>query len=75
MKIEVLGSGCPKCRELERRVREAVREKGIDAQVEHVYDVNEIIKRNVFSTPALAIDGKIVVSGKVPYTKEIVDML
>jgi len=75
MKIEVLGSGCPKCLELERRTNEAVKSKGVNAKVEHVFDVAEIIKRNVFSTPALAVDGKIVFSGRVPSVSEIAERL
>ncbi|MFH0974067.1 MAG: thioredoxin family protein [Candidatus Micrarchaeota archaeon] len=75
MKIEVLGSGCPKCSELEKRVREAVRKTGVKAEVAHVYDLNEIIKRNVFSTPALAIDGKIVLAGKLATVEEITKII
>jgi len=75
LKIEVLGSGCPKCIELEKRVREAVKRKGINVKVEHVYDVAVIIERNVFSTPALVVDGKILVSGALPTTEEIVKLL
>ena len=71
MKIEVLGSGCPKCLELEKRVREAVRLLGLNATVEHVYDLNKIIARNVFSTPALAIDGIVVSSGRLLTADEI----
>ncbi len=75
MKIEVLGSGCSKCVELEKRAREAVKRKGINAKVEHVYDVEVIIERNVFSTPALVVDGKILVSGTLPTIDEIVKLL
>ncbi|MFH1780272.1 MAG: thioredoxin family protein [Candidatus Micrarchaeota archaeon] len=75
MKIEVLGSGCPKCVELEKRTREAVRRKGITAKVEHVYDVNTIIERNVFNTPALVVDGKVLVSGTLPTVEELIKLL
>ena len=75
MKIEVLGSGCAKCGELEKRVREAVRKTGVAAEVTHVYDLNEIIKRNVFSTPALAIDGKIVLSGRLASAEELTKII
>jgi len=75
VKIEVLGSGCPKCVELEKRTREAVKRKGINAKVEHVYDVAAIIERNVFNTPALVVDGKVLVSGTLPTTEEIVKLL
>ncbi|VVC03065.1 Thioredoxin [Candidatus Burarchaeum australiense] len=75
MKIEVLGSGCPKCGELEKRAREAVRRSGMKAEVEHIYDFSEIVARNVVSTPALAVDGKIVSAGRLPSVEEIVAML
>jgi len=75
MKIEVLGSGCPKCRELERRVKEAVAKARINGDVTHVYDIGEIIERGVISTPALLIDGKVVVSGRVPEVDELVKLL
>jgi small redox-active disulfide protein 2 len=75
MKIEILGSGCPKCKELESRVKEAVKKAGLDALVEHVYDIDKIIKMGAFSTPAMAIDGKIVLSGRLPTVKELVAIL
>ncbi len=75
IKIEVLGSGCAKCGELEKRVREAVRKTGVKAEVTHVFDLNEIIKRNVFSTPAIAIDGKIVLSGRLASVEEITKII
>ena len=71
MKIEVLGSGCFKCQELERRVKEAVKNSGVDATVEHIYDIQKIIQRSVFSTPALAIDGKVIFSGRIPSIEEL----
>ncbi len=75
MKIEVLGSGCPKCAELERRVKEAVLKAGAKAEVTHVYDFDEIVRRNVISTPALAIDGKVVFAGRLPAVEEILGLL
>jgi len=75
VKIEVLGSGCPKCVELEKRTREAVKRKGINAKVEHVYDVTAIIERNVFNTPALVVDGKVLISGTLPTTEELIKLL
>ena len=71
MKIEVLGSGCSKCQELERRVKKS----GIAADVEHIYDLQKIIQRSVFSTPALAIDGKVVFSGRIPSIEELSKMI
>ena len=75
MKIEVCGSGCHKCEELEKRAKEAVAQSGIDATVEHVYDMGKIIERGIFMTPALVIDGKTVTSGKIPGVEEIVTIL
>ncbi len=75
MKIEVCGSGCSKCAELEKRAKEAVAIAGVDATVEHVYDMTKIIERGIFMTPALVIDGKTVASGKIPSVEEIVGFL
>ncbi len=75
MKIEVLGSGCAKCAELEKRAKEAVREAAVKAEVVHVYDLNKIIERNVFTTPALAIDGEVVFSGRLAGVEEIVEII
>lgn len=75
MKIEVLGSGCLKCAELEKRAKEAVSVADVDATVEHVYDMNKIIERGVFMTPALVINGKTVACGKIPSVEEIVNSL
>jgi small redox-active disulfide protein 2 len=75
MKIEVLGSGCPKCGELEKKAKEAVAKAKLKATVTHVYDINAIIERGVVSTPALAIDGIVVVSGRIPTVDELVCLL
>lgn len=75
MKIEVCGSGCHKCAELEKRAKEAVSIAGITATVEHVYDMTKIIERGIFMTPALVINGKSVASGKMPSVEEIVTLL
>jgi len=75
MKIEVCGSGCSKCAELEKRAKEAVAIAGIDATVDHVYEMSKIIERGIFMTPALVIDGKTVASGKMPSVEEIVTFL
>lgn len=75
MKIEVCGSGCHKCAELEKRAKEAVAIAGITATVEHVYDMTKFIERGIFMTPALVINGKSVASGKIPSVEEIVNFL
>ena len=72
MKIEVVGSGCRKCMELERRAREAVAKSGIKADVVHIFDVSRIIEMGIVSTPAILIDGKVAVSGVVPGVDELV---
>ena len=71
MKIKVLGTGCPKCKQLEANVKKALEETGKKAEMEKVTDVNKIIEAGVMATPALAIDGKIVCSGRIPTTEEI----
>ncbi|WP_106543677.1 thioredoxin family protein [Prolixibacter denitrificans] len=75
MDIRVLGTGCPKCRALEKATNEAVAEAGLDATVSKVEDILEIMKMGVMTTPALVVDGKVVVKGKVPSVKELKKLL
>jgi len=75
MKIEILGSGCPKCKLLEARANEAVKKAGLKATVEHIYDIDKIIAMGVVSTPAMAVDGKVVLSGKLPSVDELIELL
>lgn len=75
MKIIVAGAGCPKCEATERIVKEACAELGIDAEISHLYDIKEVAKLGVTLTPAVIMDGKIVVSGKVPTKEEIKKIL
>jgi small redox-active disulfide protein 2 len=65
MKIQVLGTGCAKCRQLTANAERAVRELGITAEVEKIEDPREIRKFNVMSTPALVIDGRVRAAGQV----------
>ena len=65
MKVQILGSGCSKCKILEQHAREAVAELGIEAEVEKVSDIERIMEMGVMSTPALAIDGVVKSSGRV----------
>jgi len=65
MKIQVLGSGCQKCKLLEQHVREAVAELGLAAEVEKVTDIDAIMEMGVMMTPALAINGEVKSMGKV----------
>lgn len=69
MKVQILGMGCQKCKILEQHVREAVGELGLDAEVEKVADMGQIAAMGVMSTPALAVDGKVLSVGRV-LTKE-----
>lgn len=71
MVIKVLGTGCPKCQKAEANVHAALTELGIEAEVIKVTNINQIMEYDVFMTPALVIDGKVVVSGKVPGIEEI----
>ena len=71
MKIEILGMGCAKCNKLEDLVIEAVREMGIETQVDHVQDIKKIMTYGVTTTPALVIDGEVKVAGKIPTKEEI----
>ena len=69
MEIKVLGPGCPKCKQTEQNVKEAVAEAGVDATVEKVTDIMEIAGYGVFGTPAVIIDGEVKSVGKIS-TKE-----
>ncbi len=76
MKIEVLGTGCPKCRMLDAAVKKAVEELGLkDAVIEHITDIGKIIEYGVMSTPALVVDGEVKFSGRVPNAEEIKKVL
>jgi len=73
--IQVLGPGCAKCKEAARIASEAVAESGIEARVEKVEDLQQIMSFGVFSTPAVVVDGVVKAVGKVPSKKEIVAWL
>jgi small redox-active disulfide protein 2 len=75
MKIEVLGSGCPKCMALEANVRKALEGLSLQADVEKVTEMERIVGHGVMSTPALAIDGRIVLQGKSPTVDQLKDIL
>jgi len=75
MKIEVVGPGCPRCKATEKNVNEALKQLGIDAEVAHIYDMNEMTKRGVMFTPAVIVDGQIKTSGKIPTVDEIKKIL
>ena len=75
MVIEVLGTGCSKCKALEKVTREVVAQNGIDAGIRKVEDIVEIMKYNVMTTPALVVDGKVVLKGRVPSNEELKQIL
>ncbi len=75
MEIKVLGTGCAKCRAVEKEVREVVAELGIDAEVEEVKDMAKILQYKVMMTPGLVIDGKVVSSGHVPSKDDVRKMI
>ena len=71
MKIKVLGVGCPKCHETEKRVKEVVKDMKADATVEHVTDIKKIMEYPILVTPGLVIEEELVFSGRVPSKEEI----
>ncbi len=71
MRIEVLGPGCPKCMSTEQNVRKALSELNMQAEVVKVTDIDVIIEKGVMWTPALVIDGKLVLQGKIPNVEQI----
>lgn len=75
MLIKVLGSGCANCKNLERVTRSALAELGMDATIEKVEDYPTIMGFGVMSTPALVIDERVVLSGRVPKTAEVRDLI
>jgi small redox-active disulfide protein 2 len=75
MKIQVLGTGCPKCKKLEEMARKAADELNLDYSIEKVSRITDIMAMGVMSTPALAIDGKVVISGRLPGEAELREML
>ena len=75
MKIQILGTGCPKCKQVEANAREAVKNLNIDAEVEKITDINQIIDFGVTVTPALAVDGEVKFSGRIPSVEEIKDII
>ena len=75
MQIKVLGTGCKKCNELEQAIRNAIEALDIDATIDKEEDIMRIMEYGVNRTPALVVDGKVVVSGRVPSDKELEELL
>ena len=74
-KIQILGTGCPKCKKLAENAEAAAKELGIEYEIEKVSEINEIMKFGVMITPALAIGGQVKVTGKVADVDAIKKML
>ncbi len=70
-KIEILGTGCPKCKKLDELTREAAGQLGLDCQIDKVEDIQQIMAYGIMMTPALVIDGEVKITGKVPSVDEL----
>ena len=75
MEIRILGTGCSKCKTLEKLTREVVEQNGIDASITKVEDIMDIMKYGVMSTPALVVNGEVMIKGRVPSAEEIKQVL
>jgi small redox-active disulfide protein 2 len=75
LKIQILGTGCPKCKKLAKNAKAAAEELGIDCEIEKVTEVNDIMEFGVMMTPALVVNGEVKVSGKVPGVEDIKEFL
>jgi small redox-active disulfide protein 2 len=75
MNIKILGTGCPKCKTLEKLTREVVEQNGIKATITKVEDIVEIMKYGIMTTPALVVDEKVEIKGRVPSIDEIKKVL
>jgi small redox-active disulfide protein 2 len=75
MNIKILGSGCARCHQLGNTTREAVKELGIDADIEEVKDINKIMEYPILTTPGLVINGQVVCTGQVPTKTELTQLI
>jgi small redox-active disulfide protein 2 len=75
MKVQILGTGCPKCKLLMQNAEQAVKDMGIEAQVEKVEKITDIMAFGVMTTPALAVDGKVKSAGKALSAEDIKTLL
>lgn len=69
--IKILGPGCPKCKQTEAIVRQVVEELGVEARIEKVEDIMQIMAYNVLSTPAVVVDGEVRIKGRIPSAGEL----
>ncbi|MCK9301475.1 MAG: thioredoxin family protein [Bacteroidales bacterium] len=75
MEVKILGTGCPKCKTLEKITREVVEQNGFEANITKVEDIMDIMKYNIMSTPALVVNEKVIIKGRVPSAEEIKEIL
>ena len=75
MKIEILGTGCSKCRQTEKIVRRAVEEMGVTVDIMKIEDLQDIIDRGVMMTPAVVVDGDVKIMGHIPSVEEVKKLL
>ena len=74
-KIQILGTGCPKCKKLAEFTETAAKELGIEYEIEKVTKISDIMKFGVMSTPGLVVDGKVKIAGKVPTIEQLKEMI
>jgi len=75
MKIQILGTGCARCKTLASNAEKAVKELGVNAEIEKVTSIEDILKFEILMTPGLVIDGQVKAAGRVPSTDEIKELL
>jgi len=75
MDIKILGTGCARCEQTEKLVRQAIQETGVDARVEKIADVKAIAKYGVMLTPAVVVNGEVKIVGKIPKKEDIITWL
>ena len=75
MEIKVIGEGCEKCDKLYENTCLAVKELGLEVSVDKVEDLMDIVRLGVMTTPSVMVDGKLIISGRVPKVKEIIKLL
>ena len=75
MNIKILGTGCAKCNQLERITKEALKEMGIEVQIDHVKDIKKIMEYPILTTPGLVINEEVVFAGRVPSKAEVTKVI